>query len=205
MKFKKITETNNLIYALLFFVFGIILITSTEDLITIASKLIGVLLIIVGIIKVIVYTYMRGKLGNYKLSELLLGIIIICCGSLFLLYSNTLSFAIRMIIGMWVIFAGINKLIAAISIKRFDKSSFKLYLITSLLMIVVGIFMISGYFDKIIGFFIIAYSLIEIINYIYLKSRNKNYDNEFKTEDNKSLKKIKSTKVIDAVVEEDVE
>ena len=46
---------NNLVYALLFLVFGIILLTSTEDLITIVSKVIGGVLIVIGIIKAIIY------------------------------------------------------------------------------------------------------------------------------------------------------
>ena len=37
----------NLIYALLFLVFGIILLTSTQDLITIASKVVGGIIIII--------------------------------------------------------------------------------------------------------------------------------------------------------------
>ena len=48
-KESKIT-VNNLIYALLFLVFGIILLTSTEDLITIVSKVIGGVLITIGMI-----------------------------------------------------------------------------------------------------------------------------------------------------------
>ena len=50
-------------------VFGIVLLTSTEDLISIASKVIGIILIVVGIVKSIVYIYMIGKLGNYTFTK----------------------------------------------------------------------------------------------------------------------------------------
>ena len=66
---------NNLIYALLFLVFGIILLTSTEDLITIVSKVIGGVLIVIGIIKAIIYIYMKGKLGEYSLSKLIVSLL----------------------------------------------------------------------------------------------------------------------------------
>lgn len=206
MKNENKITINNLIYALLFFVFGIILLTSTEDLISIASKVIGTGLIIVGIIKSVVYIYMKGKLGDYKLSELILGLIIIFFGSLLLIYSSALSFAIRTIVGMWVLFAGINRIVLAISVKVIDRTGFKIYLGTSLLMLIVGICLLSGLFDKIIGLFIIIYSITEIVNYIYFKTKNKNYNTE-KKEDNKSImkkyKSIKEPKVLDAIIEEE--
>ena len=204
-KENKIT-VNNLIYALLFFVFGMILLTSTEDLISMASKIIGGILIIIGIVKTIVYIYMKGKLGNYKLSELIIGLLIIGCGVILFSYSNALSFAIRTIIGLWVLFAGINRIVLAISIKSIDKTGFRVYLITSMLMILIGICLISGLFDKIIGLFIIGYSITEITNYIYFKSKNKDYMSKNKNKKEKTKKKykrLKEPKVVDAIVEEE--
>ena len=129
---------NNLIYALLFLVFGIILLTSTEDLITIVSKVIGGVLIVIGIIKAIIYIYMKDKLGEYSLSKLIVSLLFISFGALLIFLSGTLSFAIRTVIGIWIVFSGINRVIFAISISTLDKKSFLVYLITSLLMISLG-------------------------------------------------------------------
>lgn len=206
MKRENKLTINNLIYALLFFVFGIILLTTTEDLISIVSKVIGIGLIIVGIVKSIIYIYMKGKLGDYRLSELIVGLIIICFGSLLLIYSSALSFAIRTIVGMWVLFAGINRIILAISVKAVDKIGFRVYLITAILMIILGVFLLAGLFDKLIGLFIIGYSITEIVNYIYFKSKNKYYDNENKgnkKDIKKKYKTIKEPKVVDAIIEEE--
>lgn len=202
-KENKIT-INNLIYALLFLVFGIILLTSTDDLISIASKIIGFILIIVGIVKTIVYIYMKGKLGDYKLSELIIGLLIISCGSILLLYSGALSFAIRTIIGLWVLFAGINRIVLAISIKSIDKTGFRVYLITSILMVLIGLCLISGLFDKIIGLFIIIYSITEIVDYVYFKTKNKFYEpNKKNNKEKNKIKRIKESKVVDAIIEEE--
>ena len=204
-KENKIT-INNLIYALLFFVFGIILLTSTEDLISIGSKVIGIILILIGIIKTIVYIYMKGKMGNYKASELIIGLLMISCGTILLIYSGALSFAIRTIIGMWILFTGINRIVFAISIKSLDKTGFKVYLITSLLMIIIGVCLISGLVDKIIGLFIVGYSITEIVNYVYYKIKNKEYEIT-KKDVNKNTKiknkRLKDSKVIDAIIEEE--
>lgn len=196
---------NNLVYSLLFLVFGIILLTSTEDLISIVSKVIGIVLIIGGIVKSIIYIYMKGKLGEYKFSELAIGLLIIFCGVLLIICSSALSFAIRTVVGIWTLFAGINRIILAISVKSVDNTGFKMYLSTSIIMILVGILLISGLFDQIIGILIIIYSITEIIDYIYFKSKSKNYEPDLKddlSQKNKQ-KKLKSKKVIDAIIEEE--
>ena len=206
-KENKIT-INNLIYALLFLVFGIILLTSTEDLITIVSKVIGAVLIIIGIIKSIIYIYMKGKVGDYNVSKLALGILFICFGVLLILFSGTLSFAIRTVIGMWVLFAGINRIIFAISIKSLDNKGFLVYLITAILMIILGILLISGIFDQLIGLLIIIYATMEIVDYIYFKVKNKGYeeatDDTIKpTKKDKKIKRLRKGKVVDAIIEEE--
>jgi len=206
MKENKIT-INNLIYALLFLVFGIILITSTEDLVGIASKAIGIILVIVGIVKSIVYIYMKGKLGEYSFSELAIGLLLISFGTLLILYSSALSFAIRLIIGFWSLFAGINRIILAISVKSIDRTGFRMYLSTSIIMILVGISLISGLFDRIIGLLIIIYSITEIVDYIYFRSKSKNYESVVNKEPKakKKTKRIKDKKVVDAIIEEDID
>ena len=177
---------NNLIYALLFLVFGIVLLTSTTDLISIASKVIGVILIIFGIIKAIIYTYKKGKYSNYSLSELIIGIIVIGLGVLLLLYSSTLSFVIRIVVGLWILFAGVNRIIFSIYIRQVDKIGFRIY---------------NGFnINQLIGLFIIIYSVIEIIDYIYYKINSKKY--ESKTSSNKMVK-IKDERIVDAIVDEE--
>ena len=195
---------NNLIYALLFLVFGIILLTSTEDLITIISKVIGGVLIVIGIIKAIIYIYMKGKLGEYSLSKLIVSLSFISFGMLLIFLSGTLSFAIRTVIGIWVVFSGIKRVIFAISMCAIDKKSFLVYLITSLLMITLGIVIITGVFDKLIGLLIIVYSVIEIVNYIYFKVKNKDFEEiiEKPVKKEKKLKRLKKGKVMDAIIEE---
>ena len=206
MKDNKIT-INNLIYALLFLVFGIILLTRTNDLIEIASKAIGIILVIVGIVKSIVYIYMKGKLGEYKFSELLMGLLLIGVGTLFILYSSALSFSIRLIIGFWTLFAGINRIILAITVKTIDRIGFRMYLYTSIIMILVGIFLISGLFDQLIGLLIIIYSITEIVDYIYFRSKSKVYESVIDKEptSKKKTKRLKDRKTVDAIIEEEID
>jgi len=124
---------------------------------------------------------------------------------LLIFLSGTLSFAIRTVIGIWVVFSGVNRVIFAITICAMDKKSFLVYLITSLLMIALGIVIITGVFDQLIGLLIIIYSVIEIVNYIYFKVKNKDFEEVIQkpAKKEKKLKKLKKGKVVDAIIEEE--
>ena len=200
MKQENKITVNNLIYALLFLLFGILLLTKW-DLMAIASQIIGYILIGIGIIKIIIYVYMKGKVGNYRLSELIYGLLLIFGGFLLITYSGALSFAIRTIAGLWVLFSGINRIILAISIKQVDSLGFKVYFTTSILMIIIGLCLMSGLVDRIIGLFIIGYSITEIVNYIYYKIKNRPFVAKEKTKKNNRRKRLKETKVVDAIIE----
>ena len=194
---------NNLISAILFLVLGIILLTTKDNIISLMSKAIGAILILVGVVKSIQYVYLKGKLGDYNVKELIAGILIICIGVLFILFSSTLGIAIRMIVGIWTLFAGINRIILAISIKDSDKIGFRTYLGSAIIMIAIGIILTSGLFDKLVGLFIIIYALSEIVDYIYSKSSGrKNNIMSKKNKSNKNQKKLKNSKVVDAIIEE---
>ena len=69
-------------------------------------------------------------------------------------------------------------------------------------MILIGIILISGLFNKIIGLFIIIYAITEIVDYVYYKCKNKDEKTNVKKQKNKKLIKSKNQKVIEAVIEE---
>lgn len=195
---------NNLLYALLFLVLGIFLLTSTDNIIGIVSKVIGCVLVLIGIIKCVIFIYLKGKLGDYNLTKLIIGLLIISFGVILIVFSSALSFTIRTVVGIWIVFAGINRFIFAIPIRTVDKKGFYVYLCTSLLMFLLGILLISGIFGQIIGLFIIIYAVTEIVNYIYYKVKNKNYEGTTSIEKSaKIVKKSKTGKVIDAIIEEE--
>lgn len=196
----KIT-TKNLISSLLFLVLGIILLTTSDGIISIISKAVGAILILAGVIKSIHYIYLKGKLGEYSIRELIIGIIIICFGVLFILFSSTFGFAVSVLIGIWTLFSGINRLILALAVKSEDVIGFRMFLGSAVIMILIGIVITSGLFDKLLGVFIIIYSISEIVDYIYCK-----YSEKKKPRANTNIekhKKLKDTKVVDAIIEED--
>lgn len=202
MRENKIT-INNLLYALLFLVFGIFLMSGTETVIGIISKIIGVVFIVVGIVKLVIYIYMKGKMGDYSISNLFLAFIYAFIGVIFITYSEALSLVIRVIIGLWILFNSINRIIFAISIKREMQDGFWVYLLSSIVMFISGILLITGIFSKILGLFVIIYALSEIVDYVYFKVTYKETDAEKpKKKSNKKSKRIATKKTVEANYEE---
>ena len=125
--------------------------------------------------------------------------------------------SIRIIFGCWILFAAVKRLILAVTLSRVDRVSYRMYLISSLLMILLGGLVLTGLaFDFISGFvgiFLIIYSITEIVNYIFYLVNRKKYSNVFDKEEydkeNKRVKKketvtkkLKEGKVIEADIEE---
>ena len=192
---------NNILYAFLFLVVGMMLINRDETIVTLISKVIGCVFITIGGIKTIVYIYMKGKLGNYKLNSLLIGLIFIAIGISFIVLSGVLDWTIRVIVGLWCIFSGINQMIFAFTYKKYYKEGFAVYLLTSVAMLLVGVLILSVSLSWLIGVLIVAYAVFEIFNYIYYKTKGKDIPSNEKVES--KLPALKNDKVVEAVIEED--
>ncbi len=197
MIFNMEISSKNLIWSLLFLMFGIILLTNDSDLLSIASNVLGIILIVIGFIKGIIYVYMKGKLGDYSNLELTISLLLIGFGTVLVVFSDALSLTIRLIFGLWCMFAAVNRVVFAINIKKFDKIGFFTYILTALIMMVIGVLIISNLFDNVLGLLIIIYSIVELIDYIYY-SVNKNKKNYPK----QSKKVKKEGKVVEAIIEE---
>ena len=134
---------------------------------------IGGILIIIGAFKCI-KNYLDIKKDNTISSkEMVTGIIFIVIGIIFILLAGVIEALVRLIIGGWILFSGINRLINTLSIPN-KKHNFIPYLILSILLIGVGLYTIleSNLAFKTIGLVLMVYSTIEIIGYIFNKKNN---------------------------------
>lgn len=201
---KKVQNFNllNLLFSLVVFIIGIILIMNSSFLIKILSWIIGGILGIFGIVKIISYTKKR-KLG-VDATSLVIGIILILFGATLAIFPNIVDVTIRIIFGGWILFAGINRLILAFSINPVDKTGFKTFLITSIIMIISGIIILISFYE-LLGILLVLYAIMEIIDYIYFICNKGKYTTIFDFEEDKPNKKIKQEikekEAIEAVID----
>lgn len=169
---KKITvieNKNSLFNSILFLIFGIILFTNPGGIVKFLSYITGGILILIGITNLISYRKILKKLNIEETSKLITGIILIILGLIVILFSSFIETTIRLVFGAWIIYSGVLKLIETISFKS-DKVTFYVSLAISILMIICGFYVaLTNLAYKMIGLFIMVYSILDIISYVFYK------------------------------------
>lgn len=176
----------SLFNALLFFILGVILFTNPNGVVKIVIYILGAFVLLSGIFKLLVYYKTAQYNPNKKeiingMIYMILGMATITCS---LVFFDAIETVLRLAVAVFLLYIGLNRLINAIKEPKGNKL---VYLINSILIIGSGIALaiIKGLPFKIVGLFIIGYSIIEIFGFIFYK---KNDDNKSKIKEAKILK-----------------
>lgn len=166
IKMKSYSNQSSLISSIIFFIIGGILFTSADAVIGMLTKVLGIGFAFVGVIEIIVFG-LRNKEEESYISELIKGIILIVLSLIFIFASDLIEQIIRLIIGAWILFTGINRLINVLSMGT-KSNKFLSLLIVSLLLIAIGVYtiIIGDVVLTTIGLLIMIYAAIDIIGYI---------------------------------------
>lgn len=170
-------DTVNLITSILFLIVGILLFSNPGGVVKFITYIVGILFIIIGIGKLISYYRMNKKMNINNNSDLVLGVVFIILGVIIIFCSSAIEFVIRLVMGGWILYSGITKLIYSFSLKEMKVDTWLYVLIVSIIMIIFGLYIIvkSNLVFSTIGLFLIIYSIIEIIQFIILP-KNLNQD-----------------------------
>lgn len=172
IKIKSYSSQSSLISSILFFILGAILFTSADKVINTASKIIGIILAIVGIFSIIIYFIQnRNKQGNS--GNLIFGLVTLILAFIFIFCSSIVERAIRFIIGAWILFTGIMRLINVLSMNKKNVKFYEL-LIVALVLIGIGIYtiVVGDVILTSVGLIMMIYAAVEIVGYI-LYSKDK--------------------------------
>lgn len=167
LKVATYAEPTSLINAILFLVFGMILFTNPGGIVKFISYIAGAILIIIGITNLFDYYKTKKKLNIEQNAKLISGIILIILGLISILFASVIETTLRLIIGAWIIYSGVMRLIEALNFKT-DKTSFIIRLVISILMVISGFYVVlkTNLVFSAIGLFIIFYSIMEIVGFI---------------------------------------
>ena len=167
-KFLKKSGWTDIIISLIFILFGIMLISRPEAIVSVISILLGAIFIVMGVLKIIDY-YSNGKQDNYLIAisvvMILIGIIIMFCADIILS-------AFRILIAIWIIYSGILNLQTTIVWKDYKSRLWLLTLLLSIATIGVGIYILvnTGAILQTIGIAILIYGIVNIIeSFIFIK------------------------------------
>lgn len=198
---------SSLISSLVMMIIGVILINNSEMLVNTIAWMVGCLLILAGIFRSIL-SYRNQELNSMSLY---FSIILLIVGILLIAIPSIVNVMIKIVFGAWILFAGVERLVLAMTMKMMgDNKSCNTFLITSLLIIVLGILVLINLYD-LIGWFLIIYAVMDIINYVYYTVKRidlgTNNNKKKKTKPAKKSrisKEIKDKKAIEADIEEQI-
>ncbi len=131
----------SLLSSILFLLLGIILINNPEGTIEFISYLIGGIFIAMGFSKVITYFTSKDKYMYYDYN-LILGAFCAIIGLIIIVFGNAIAAMFGIVIGIWIILSGINRLDLSIKMKNANVSYWSLSLLISILILIAGIYII---------------------------------------------------------------
>ena len=193
LKIKSYSSQSALISSIIFFILGGIIFTFADQIASTIYLGIGIILAVIGVISLIMYG-ISVKKQEVELGNLVTGIILIIVACFFLFASGIIDQLIRFIIGFWVLFNGITRLINALSINK-RSAKFLPLLIVSALLIGIGIYtiMVGAAELKIAGIILMIYSAVDIVGYVFYTK-----DNQEKEEEGATSLIIPDKKEVDA-------
>lgn len=169
IKINEYESQSSLISSIIFFILGGILFSQADKVIDVISIGAGILIAIVAIIILTIYSFNKES----KRTSLASGIVLLIIAFIFICFHSIVEQFIRFIIGGWILFTGIIRLINALSINFKDRKFFPLLLV-SFCLIGVGIYTIvkGNIILSSVGLIMMVYAAIEIVGFIFY-SKNK--------------------------------
>lgn len=165
----------SLFSAILFFILGIILFTNPNGVVKIVIYILGGFSILAGVFKLLVYS--KTSQYNQNPKEIINGVIYMLIGMATIICSiiffDAIETVLRLGVAMYLLYVGLNRLTSAF---KESKANRTVYLINAFLIIAAGIALavIKGLPFKIVGLFIVGYSIVEIIGFFTCKKNTSN-------------------------------
>ena len=147
---------------ILYLLLGIILAFKSNEAVTLIFYLLGILITIYGIKGLIDYTRFK-QAFQYKNINLSIAIVSIIVGVLLIVLAPSIEIGLRYVVGFFLIFLGVTKLLNQISLGNY----FNLAFVTNIILVILGIFSIfvSNIILVIAGWILIANALLLFWDY----------------------------------------
>ncbi len=157
----------SLFHAILLLILGIILVFNSGGFISTIFTILGIIVTIFGIAKFVQYSQIKKQRKIEQPSILYMAIISITIGLLVIFLSNFLVNTIQIVTGIWLLFIGLNKINNALIWKTTNNQKFIAEIISSIILILLGIYTIfaQNVVFMIIGIILIIYAVIQFITY----------------------------------------
>lgn len=164
-------EKSSIITSIIFFLIGLVLYIDFNGVINFVSYALGTFIAALGAFKLWGHYRKKlyGEITDYN--EFGFGLVDVILGVLIIVLAEAFTTILRLFVGGWVLFAGINRLVQSLSMEE-KNSKFVSLLIMALLVVSGGVYIIL---DKnsldFIGLIMMIYAVIEIIACVFYKEK----------------------------------
>lgn len=155
---------------------GVLLVVKTDFVTRICAVLIGAIIIVHGLFSLVRYFY--DGIGNrFFFPELITGVAAIILGIFSILNVTDTLVVLGIVFGIWIIVSGLEKFYYGLKFMKNKEEIYPLIMFISILFVIMGILAIFNPFSsfmiitKLIGIFICASALLDIMNCMLFKRR----------------------------------
>lgn len=173
----------NVIFDIIVFLIGLFFLLKPDAGLRICEIVFSIVLIFSAIVS-FYDASLKGMVRWFNYS-LIYSILSLCFGLLIIFNPLSLSNAISVMFGLWLLITGILKISNALWLKSVDESSWTVLLGSGLLITVVGILLIfvrftQFYITQLVALFLMIYAILDFANVVLLKKRAKDIVKSFK-------------------------
>lgn len=156
-----------LISSIIFLILGIVLVTNSNQIVTIAFQAIGAIIIVIGLYYVFRYISLKKQFKTEDTNALMTGILASAIGLLTILLASILEVGLRYTIGFYLILNGISKIGFAIQMPDRSSKLFISKLLEGILLLLLGLYtlFVANAALIIVGIFLIISSIYDLIQF----------------------------------------
>lgn len=172
----------SIVTSVIIFVLGIFLFVEPDVIINMISIVIGGIILIPGITTLIDY------FKNKYQPSLITGVVTVIIGMILIINTKLVASILPFILGIFFIVNGINRMQYALELRKTNNSNYVASLVISILIILSGILFVINPFGgalvitKVMGIFMIIYSILDIVNSIIIKREVRNVEKVLEAE-----------------------
>lgn len=167
---KSYETQKSILTPIIFLVIGLLLLFNPGGIVEFVSYIFGGVFLALGIGKFI----RDSKRYDHTTGDTFYSILMVIIGIIFIFFSGTIEFIIRLSIGIWIIINGLNTIAIGANIMKADKNSV-VSLIIGFILLLIGLYTIfvSNLVLSTLGLVLTIYAILEIIDYFYIQAKNR--------------------------------
>lgn len=165
------------------FILGLLLVFESEVTITTISYIVGAVLMAAGVFALIRFFSQKEKNSNTIGLDVLYGVVTIILGILIITNPHAIASILPIILGVAIIISSANKLQYAFNLKTNCNDMWKTTMVIAVISTVCGVVLLFNPFAgavlimRIVGIFIIAYAILDIISTVIIKKNVEEFKN----------------------------